>query len=198
LVKTGFTFVGWNTLAAGGGTRYLPGETLTATGNLTLYAEWIASCAPVVSYANGNQVLTITRTTPCAYTLPESATAIDLLVVGGGGGGGTNAGSGGGGGGVVYQRSVPIASGQVVMVLEVRFQLQVQHLLSRSAVQHLQLVVVREDLHILGVDYVQVLAPQVVLDRLQMVAEEVMAPVEPHKMDVLVRVEQLSPSLAPQ
>jgi uncharacterized repeat protein (TIGR02543 family) len=116
LVKTGFTFVGWNTLAAGGGTRYLPGETLTATGNLTLYAEWIASCAPVVSYANGNQVLTITRTTACAYTLPESATAIDLLVVGGGGGGGTNAGSGAGGGGVVYQRSVPISSGQVVIV----------------------------------------------------------------------------------
>ncbi len=83
-------------------------------------------------------------------------------------------------------------------MLEARFQLRVQRLLSRSDVQHLQLVVVREDLRILVVDYVQVLAPQVVLDRLQMVAEEVMAPVEPHKMDVLVRVEQLSPSLAPQ
>ncbi|CAN2230032.1 Listeria/Bacterioides repeat [Candidatus Nanopelagicaceae bacterium] len=116
LVKTGSTFVGWNTLTTGGfATRYLPGETITATGNTTLYAEWIATCAPVTSYANGDQILTITRTTPCAYTLPESATAIDILVVGGGGGGGTNVGNGGAGGGVTYRTSVPVVAGQVII-----------------------------------------------------------------------------------
>jgi uncharacterized repeat protein (TIGR02543 family) len=119
LQKTGLTFVGWNTSSTGGfATRYIPGETITApaTGNLTLWAEWITTCAPVIGYANGDQVLTVTRTTTCAYTLPESATAIDILVVGGGGGGGANVGSGGGGGGVTYRTAVPVTSGQVVIV----------------------------------------------------------------------------------
>ncbi len=116
LVKTGFTFVGWNTILAGGGTRYLPGETITATTSTTLFAEWIASCSPVTGYADGNQILTITRTTPCAYTLPESTTAINLLVVGGGGGGGSNVGSGGAGGGVTSRTNIPVAPGQVVVV----------------------------------------------------------------------------------
>jgi len=36
----GYYFSGWNTSAAGSGTDYAPGDTLTIQGNLTLYAKW--------------------------------------------------------------------------------------------------------------------------------------------------------------
>jgi len=36
----GYYFDGWNTNAAGSGTDYAPGDTLTIQGNLTLYAQW--------------------------------------------------------------------------------------------------------------------------------------------------------------
>jgi uncharacterized repeat protein (TIGR02543 family) len=69
LAKTGNTLVGWNTSASGGfATRYQLSDTLTTQVSTTLYAEWIATCAPVTNYANGDQILTVTRTTPCAYT----------------------------------------------------------------------------------------------------------------------------------
>ena len=40
LVKTGYTFVGWNTANDGSGTFYAVGSTFTVTGNITLYAQW--------------------------------------------------------------------------------------------------------------------------------------------------------------
>jgi uncharacterized repeat protein (TIGR02543 family) len=41
LVKTGYTYTGWNTKADGTGTTYSQGQTLTMAGaNMTLYAEW--------------------------------------------------------------------------------------------------------------------------------------------------------------
>jgi uncharacterized repeat protein (TIGR02543 family) len=40
LVKTGYTFTGWNTLANGTGTHYAAGGTYTANAEVTLYAEW--------------------------------------------------------------------------------------------------------------------------------------------------------------
>ena len=43
LARTGYSFVGWNTLANGSGTTYTTGNTFEmGSGNVTLYAEWSA------------------------------------------------------------------------------------------------------------------------------------------------------------
>ncbi|MBR3317062.1 MAG: InlB B-repeat-containing protein [Atopobiaceae bacterium] len=39
--RDGYEFDGWNTQAGGGGTAYAEGESVTPTGNMTLYAQWI-------------------------------------------------------------------------------------------------------------------------------------------------------------
>ena len=39
LVRTGYTFAGWNTSANGSGTAYTPGATFTINQNTTLYAR---------------------------------------------------------------------------------------------------------------------------------------------------------------
>lgn len=38
--REGYEFTGWNTDPDGGGTAYQPGDTIYATGDLTLYAQW--------------------------------------------------------------------------------------------------------------------------------------------------------------
>ncbi|WP_312110767.1 X2-like carbohydrate binding domain-containing protein, partial [Brevibacillus reuszeri] len=56
LVRTGYTFAGWNTEANGSGTSYAAGSTLTmGTTNVTLFAQWTPVQAPTytVTY-NGN------------------------------------------------------------------------------------------------------------------------------------------------
>lgn len=41
LTKSGYTFIGWNTQAGGGGTPYLPGAQFTmGVANVALYAQW--------------------------------------------------------------------------------------------------------------------------------------------------------------
>ncbi|MFX3636379.1 MAG: beta strand repeat-containing protein, partial [Candidatus Pristimantibacillus sp.] len=54
LVRTGYTFTGWNTAANGSGTSYATGATLTmGVANVTLYAQWTANPTYKVLY-NGN------------------------------------------------------------------------------------------------------------------------------------------------
>jgi uncharacterized repeat protein (TIGR02543 family) len=56
LTYSGRTFSGWNTNSAGTGTAYTAGASLTANGNITLYAKWttIAVTTYTVTYnANG-------------------------------------------------------------------------------------------------------------------------------------------------
>ena len=55
LTKSGSTFGGWNTNAAGTGTNYNTGDSYTPTGNITLYAKWNdASTSYTVTFnANG-------------------------------------------------------------------------------------------------------------------------------------------------
>ncbi len=54
LVKTNYTFVGWNTQANGSGTTYTQGQTFTmGSANMTLYAKWTANPTYTVTY-NGN------------------------------------------------------------------------------------------------------------------------------------------------
>jgi uncharacterized protein (TIGR02145 family)/uncharacterized repeat protein (TIGR02543 family) len=54
LVKTSFTFAGWNTAADGSGTSYAGGETFNiGAANVTLYAKWTQNPTYSVTY-NGN------------------------------------------------------------------------------------------------------------------------------------------------
>ena len=54
LVKTGYTFAGWNTDAGGGGTSYAASATFTISANTTLYAQWEEDASYSVTYnANG-------------------------------------------------------------------------------------------------------------------------------------------------
>ena len=53
LIKTGFTFTGWNTAANGSGTSYSPSSTFTINANTTLYAQWTPGSSYTVTY-NGN------------------------------------------------------------------------------------------------------------------------------------------------
>ena len=39
-IHDGLTFTGWNTKSDGTGDAYRPGDTLTVTGDTTLYAQW--------------------------------------------------------------------------------------------------------------------------------------------------------------
>ncbi len=51
LVKTGYTFSGWNTLADGSGTSYNAGSTLTLSGSsVTLFAIWSVIPSYIVTY----------------------------------------------------------------------------------------------------------------------------------------------------
>ncbi|MFC0393615.1 InlB B-repeat-containing protein [Paenibacillus mendelii] len=54
LVKAGYTFAGWNTVANGSGTNYASGATLTmGSANVTLFAKWTTNPTYTVTY-NGN------------------------------------------------------------------------------------------------------------------------------------------------
>ena len=56
LVKTGYAFVGWNTLADGSGATYTQAQTFTmGAANVTLYAIWTTNPTYTVTYdGNGN------------------------------------------------------------------------------------------------------------------------------------------------
>ncbi|OAB34019.1 cadherin-like beta sandwich domain-containing protein [Paenibacillus glacialis] len=43
LVKTGYTFTGWNTKADGSGNPYLPGQSYTISADTTFYAQWLGN-----------------------------------------------------------------------------------------------------------------------------------------------------------
>jgi uncharacterized repeat protein (TIGR02543 family) len=69
LVKTGYTFAGWNTAANGSGTSYVGGATFAmGSGDVTLYAKWTLT---VTSYA-----------APSIPTLSESAMMALMLLLG--------------------------------------------------------------------------------------------------------------------
>lgn len=52
---TGYTFTGWNTMADGTGTAYLPGSEIRFNGeNIILYASWLINTYTVFYNGNGN------------------------------------------------------------------------------------------------------------------------------------------------
>jgi uncharacterized repeat protein (TIGR02543 family) len=109
LVRTNFVFAGWNTLANGTGTSYPEGSSYAPVGNVTLFAYWVPACVPTTTYVSGYIIQTFTGTGTCAWAVPGTVSAVDVLTVGGG----ASAGSGisniywpqGGGGGEVISRS---------------------------------------------------------------------------------------------
>ena len=64
LVRTGFTFAGWNTSSSGTGTTYLESSSITLTSNTTLFAMWKAT----ITY-NGN--------TNTSGAVPDSQVAVE-------------------------------------------------------------------------------------------------------------------------
>ena len=55
LIRPGYTFVGWNTLASGLGTDYAAGSTFSPTSSTTLYAKWTSLPTYTIVYdGNGN------------------------------------------------------------------------------------------------------------------------------------------------
>jgi uncharacterized repeat protein (TIGR02543 family) len=54
LVRTGFTFAGWNTRANGSGTAYAAGASYSTVANLTLYAQWTPEL-PTLTAVSPNQ-----------------------------------------------------------------------------------------------------------------------------------------------
>lgn len=76
-VRTGFTFAGWNTNAAGTGTAYADGASYAFNANVTLYAQWTA--VAVVYTVNfdsqgGSAVAAIAYNAGNSITLPGAPT----------------------------------------------------------------------------------------------------------------------------
>jgi uncharacterized repeat protein (TIGR02543 family) len=77
LVRTGFTFAGWNTSAVGSGTNYAAGASYTGNANLSLFARWTANTYSVTYNANGatsgTAPATQTKTHDVALTLATNS-----------------------------------------------------------------------------------------------------------------------------
>ncbi len=72
LSKDGYTFAGWNTAADGNGTDYTEGNTLTVSGDATLYAKWTAAAA--------NPTPENTTTTPATSTKVPKTSDTSMFV----------------------------------------------------------------------------------------------------------------------
>ena len=76
LVKTGYTFTGWNTAAGGSGTTYAPGNIFTmGSTNVTLYADWTASSSTYrVTYAPNDATFGFGPLDPTHYAAGDTVT----------------------------------------------------------------------------------------------------------------------------
>jgi uncharacterized repeat protein (TIGR02543 family) len=79
LIKSGYTFAGWNTSAAGTGTNIAVGGVVTTTSNVTLYAKWTI-ISPLITFNKGEaDTVTLPSDTSASYgslfTLPATDTA---------------------------------------------------------------------------------------------------------------------------
>jgi len=79
LTRSGYTFGGWNTAAAGNGTNYSAGSSYRPTANITLYANWVTTytvtfAANANGAATGTAPLTRTVNAGTKITLPDRNT----------------------------------------------------------------------------------------------------------------------------
>jgi len=75
-----------------------------------------AACAPTVSDAGGDVVLTFSAVGTCEWTVPAWVGSVRVLVVAGGGGGGVNYRGGGGAGGMLEDTSYSVAPGATITI----------------------------------------------------------------------------------
>jgi outer membrane protein OmpA-like peptidoglycan-associated protein len=79
LTDTGFTLTSWNTAANGLGASYTPGQSLTLSTSLTLYAQWTAIPSIAINFsANGGSgsLATLTGTSGTTVTLPSASSVV--------------------------------------------------------------------------------------------------------------------------
>ncbi|MCU1364233.1 MAG: hypothetical protein JWM55_2061 [Acidimicrobiaceae bacterium] len=79
LTNSGFSFSTWNTAANGTGTSYAPGQSVTFTTSLTLFAQWTATSSVAVTFsANGGSgsLATLTGAQGTSVTLPGSSSVV--------------------------------------------------------------------------------------------------------------------------
>jgi uncharacterized repeat protein (TIGR02543 family) len=77
LVKTGYTFTGWNTASDGSGTSYSPGGTFSLTADTTLFAQWLINSYTLTYTAGSNG--SITGTSPQTVNYGDSGTAVTAV-----------------------------------------------------------------------------------------------------------------------
>ena len=81
LVNTGYTFAGWNTAANGSGTSYAAGATFAIGAATTLYAQWAAQQAPVLSVPSPLSLGSIPVGTTTSQSLTISNTGNSSLAI---------------------------------------------------------------------------------------------------------------------
>lgn len=75
LVKSGYTFAGWNTDQFGTGTSYAEGESYTLSANVTFYAKWSEIVSNSSASSSGSSTPTTSPTpTPTAKVKPKTKT----------------------------------------------------------------------------------------------------------------------------
>lgn len=80
LVRTGYTFAGWNTQADGQGTDYAAGANYTGNAILPLFAKWTANTNTVIWDSNGgSSVANSSFTTGGALSKPTDPTKTDKI-----------------------------------------------------------------------------------------------------------------------
>ena len=78
MVKTGYSFAGWNTAPGGGGTSYAAGATFNISANTTLYAQWTENKRNVTISVSPSGAGTLNKTSASvgvATTTTVTATA---------------------------------------------------------------------------------------------------------------------------
>ena len=75
LVRTGYTFSGWNTAANGSGTDYAAGTTFAISGNTTLYAKWTPITYTVRFNKNHNDATGTMSDQTLTYDVAQTLTA---------------------------------------------------------------------------------------------------------------------------
>ncbi len=76
LVRTGYTFAGWNTVANGSGASYTGGSTFTmGSSDVTLYAQWIEDVYSI-TYSGNNNTGGSVPTDATSYNSGDTATVL--------------------------------------------------------------------------------------------------------------------------
>ena len=77
LVKSGYQFAGWNTLADGTGTNYVGGDAFTINANTTLYANWIIGGVTLRYNAGTGGTGTAPSSSGTSYTAFSTVNVVD-------------------------------------------------------------------------------------------------------------------------